>query len=63
MDWPISRGWSSGSSISNEQFLIFGGLTGDDKDPMRLNDLWTCTINEYRVVLLKWSITNEKSVL
>ena len=46
MDWPISRGWSSGSSISNEQFLIFGGLTGDDKDPMRLNDLWTCTIHE-----------------
>ena len=36
MNWPITRGWSSGSSISNNQFLIFGGLTGDDKDPMRL---------------------------
>jgi len=46
MNWPITRGWSSGSSISNNQFLIFGGLTGDDKDPMRLNDLWTCTIHE-----------------
>ena len=47
MAWPISRGWSSGSSKGkeNNQLIIFGGLTGDDKSPVRLNDLWICTLN------------------
>ena len=47
MAWPISRGWSSGCSkgTENSQLIIFGGLTGDDKSPVRLNDMWICTLN------------------
>ena len=47
--FPIQRGWSAGSSLlSNDlknQFVIFGGLTGDDQNPKRLNDLWICTVD------------------
>jgi len=45
--WPIPRGWSSGSSKGkgSNQLVVFGGLTGDDKNPVRLNDLWVCTMN------------------
>lgn len=47
MTWPTPRGWSSGSSRGKgtNQLIIFGGLTGDDKNPVRLNDIWICTIN------------------
>ena len=45
---PLQRGWSSGCSMSNEaknQLVVFGGLTGNDEAPKRLNDLWICTIS------------------
>ena len=47
MAWPIPRGWSSGTSKGkgSNQLVIFGGLTGDDQNPVRLNDLWVCTID------------------
>ena len=38
------RGWSDGD-IDNSSIYIFGGLTGDDKKPERLNDLWELQIN------------------
>ena len=44
---PPKRGWSSGDSFyddGNHRLAIFGGLTGDDYHPIRLNDLWICTI-------------------
>ena len=49
LTFPSERGWSAGSSFlrhnSNNQFALFGGLTGDDQNPKRLNDLWICTIH------------------
>ena len=38
------RGWSDGD-IDNSSIYIFGGLTGDDEKPERLNDLWELQIN------------------
>ena len=49
-EWPEERGWSDGdvgqvdSSLDGESLFVFGGLTGDDKDPRRLDDLWECRI-------------------
>ena len=47
-EWPEERGWSDGdvgqvdSSLDGESLFVFGGLSGDDKDPRRLDDLWEC---------------------
>lgn len=41
--WPCIRGWSDGD-IDNSSIYIFGGLTGDDEKPERLNDLWELQI-------------------
>ena len=49
-EWPEERGWSDGdvgqvdSSLDGESLFVFGGLSGDDKDPRRLDDLWECRI-------------------
>jgi len=38
--WPLPRGWSSGCSERSENTIfIFGGLRGDDNNPIRTNDL------------------------
>lgn len=39
--WPETRGWSAGDVQEEKNTLIvFGGLSGDDTNPRRLNDLW-----------------------
>lgn len=42
--WPESRGWSDGTSIDHgngkASLFVFGGLSGDDEKPARLDDLW-----------------------
>ena len=49
-EWPEERGWSDGdvgqvdSSLDGKSLFVFGGLTGDDKDSRRLDDLWECRI-------------------
>lgn len=47
--WPEARGWSDGSllerSDGNVSLFIFGGLSGDDSDPIRLDDLWRLDIS------------------
>ena len=48
MGLQLKRGWSSGTSLSNDrknQLVVFGGLTGTDANPKRLNDLWIGTIS------------------
>ena len=51
IEWPEERGWSDGDvgqvdpSMDGASLLIFGGLSGDDKDPRRLDDLWECRIS------------------
>jgi hypothetical protein len=47
--WPEERGWSDGSVGAvgvpgQESLFVFGGLSGDDKQPKRLCDLWQCKI-------------------
>ena len=43
-EWPTNRGWASAASIQGEaDFYLFGGLSGDDTNPIRLDDLWRCT--------------------
>ena len=43
-NWPETRGWSDLASVDGnngiDHFYIFGGLTGNDDSPKRLNDLW-----------------------
>jgi Galactose oxidase, central domain/Kelch motif len=48
--WPTARGWSDGCvavAVEGEEqdgstgsLYLFGGLAGDDANPVRLNDLW-----------------------
>jgi hypothetical protein len=51
-EWPEERGWSDGdvgdvgSSSAGSSLYVFGGLSGDDKDPRRLDDLWECRISD-----------------
>ena len=48
-EMPLERGWSAGDTFydsGKHRFVIFGGLSGDDNDPLRLNDLWICTMSE-----------------
>jgi hypothetical protein len=42
-DWPEARGWAD-ATTTRDSFFIFGGLTGDDANPRRLDDLWECKI-------------------
>jgi len=46
--WPELRGWSAGTSLDNGngvgKLFVFGGLSGDDSDPKRLDDLWRLDI-------------------
>jgi Galactose oxidase, central domain/Kelch motif len=46
---PNQRGWADADSVDNGsgggQFFVFGGLTGDDTHPVRLNDLWKLEIS------------------
>jgi len=43
-EWPTHRGWASAASIhGSSSFYLFGGLSGDDENPTRLDDLWICT--------------------
>lgn len=46
--WPEQRGWADAASHEGSggvgHLYVFGGLTGDDADPKRLNDLWRLDI-------------------
>ena len=47
MEIPLERGWSTGDLLYNNgsnRLVIFGGLSGNDDSPMRLNDLWICEV-------------------
>ena len=41
-EWPENRGWSDGDVSDGAALFLFGGLSGDDKNPRRLDDLWKC---------------------
>lgn len=48
--WPENRGWSDGAAIDNGDgtghLFLFGGLSGDDSTPRRLDDLWRLDIQK-----------------
>jgi hypothetical protein len=48
--WPETRGWSDGASLDNGdgsgKLYIYGGLSGDDSAPKRLNDLWCLDVKK-----------------
>ena len=41
--FPCARGWAAGASWESKM-VLFGGLTGDDSHPTRLNDLWVLEV-------------------
>ncbi|CAB9527509.1 Nitrile-specifier protein [Seminavis robusta] len=48
--WPQTRGWSDSAAVDSGngsgQLYIFGGLSGDDKNPERLDDLWVLDVQK-----------------
>jgi len=48
--WPETRGWSDATTLDNNDgtgsLFLFGGLSGDDDSPRRLNDLWRIDISK-----------------
>jgi Galactose oxidase, central domain len=49
--WPGKRGWSDAAAYedgtsSSARFYIYGGLAGDDTNPVRLSDLWSLTLTK-----------------
>jgi hypothetical protein len=47
--WPCPRGWADAASIDHGDgtgsMYLFGGLTGGDANPKRLDDLWRLDIS------------------
>jgi Galactose oxidase, central domain len=54
--WPGKRGWSDAASFEDPnnndgstpsaRFYMYGGLAGDDTNPVRLSDLWSLTLTK-----------------
>ena len=43
---PEARGWGAAAALSPSEGIIFGGLTGSDEAPRRLDDAWVLTVDE-----------------
>lgn len=43
---PPPRGWGAACTLSSKSGVIFGGLTGTDENPTRLDDVWVLTLEE-----------------
>lgn len=47
--WPEPRGWSHAAAFEDAsgtgRMFVFGGLSGDDANPKRLNDLWRLNVD------------------
>lgn len=37
---PVSRGWADAAAWGDSKLVLFGGLSGTDEAPLRLNDTW-----------------------
>jgi N-acetylneuraminic acid mutarotase len=41
---PVQRGWSYADTLGDSSMVVFGGLTGDDAAPKRLDDLYVMSL-------------------
>jgi len=41
---PLCRGWTSMTPLDEKNIVLFGGLSGTDVEPMRLDDTWILTL-------------------
>lgn len=41
---PRARGWAAAAALSDSQAVLFGGLSGSDEAPERLDDAWLLTL-------------------
>lgn len=48
-EWPQTRGWSDAAALEADgtgKLFLFGGLSGDDKHPERLQDFWMLEVRK-----------------
>jgi len=49
-EWPETRGWADAGVFDNGDgtgfMFVFGGLSGDDANPRRLDDLWRLSLTK-----------------
>jgi hypothetical protein len=45
-DGPPARGWAAATAVSPTTGVLFGGLSGSDAAPKRLDDAWVLTLDE-----------------
>jgi len=43
---PTPRGWSDSDAWGDNKMVLYGGLSGDDKDPVRLADTWVLELTK-----------------
>jgi len=41
---PPERGWTRMTATGENTFVLFGGLAGNDENPLRMNDTWVGTL-------------------
>lgn len=53
---PTARGWATGAALGNSSLLMFGGLSGSDANPVRLNDVQRLVLVEKKKKVFPWSL-------
>ena len=43
---PHSRGWSDCAAWGDDKMVVYGGLSGNDEAPLRLEDTWVLTVRQ-----------------
>jgi len=43
---PLARGWAAAAALSETEGVLYGGLTGTDDAPVRLNDAWLLRVGD-----------------
>jgi hypothetical protein len=41
---PLNRGWADCAAWGDDKMVVYGGLTGSDDAPLRLEDTWVLTV-------------------
>ncbi|CAK4084713.1 unnamed protein product [Aphanomyces euteiches] len=43
---PLARGWTAMAAVNSTSAVLFGGLSGNDEAPLRLDDTWLLQVEE-----------------